>query len=49
MPKDPRGGPTRILFSLTVSLQLVGELKEEVLVVYDLELAHIGLGLQVMG
>lgn len=37
------------LFLLTISLQLVGELKEEVLVVDDLELAHIGLGLQVMG
>lgn len=37
------------LFSLTISLQLVGELEEEVLVVDDLELAYIGLGLQVMG
>lgn len=37
------------LFSLTISLQLVGELEEKVLVVDDLELAHVGLGLQVMG
>lgn len=36
------------LFSLTVGLQLVGKLEEEVLVVDDLELAHIRLGLQVM-
>lgn len=36
------------LLSLTICLQLVGELKEVVLVVDDLELAHIGLGLQVM-
>lgn len=35
-------------FSLTVGLQLVGELEEEVLIVDDLELAHVGLGLQVM-
>lgn len=34
--------------SLAISLQLVGELEEEVLVVDDLELAHVGLGLQVM-
>lgn len=36
------------LHSLTISLQLIGELKEVVLVVDDLELAHIRLGLQVM-
>lgn len=34
--------------SLTISLQFVGELEEEILVVNDLELTHIGLGLQVM-
>lgn len=46
--KEPSGGPSRSPFSLTIRLQLVGELKEEILVVNDLELAHVGLGLQMM-
>lgn len=49
VPEDLVGRRPEPLFSLTISLQLVGELKEEVLVVDDLELAHVGLGLQVMG
>lgn len=44
-PENPGGGRLKPLFSLTISLQLVGKLKEEVLVVDDLELAHVGLGL----
>lgn len=48
-PRTLVGGRPEPLFSLTISLQLVGELEEEVLVVDDLELAHVGLGLQVMG
>ena len=49
VPEDPGGGRLKPLFSLTIGLQLVGKLEEEVLVVDDLELAHVGLGLQVMG
>lgn len=40
-----RRGPP---LSLTIGLQLVGELEEEILVVDDLKLAHVGLRLQVM-
>lgn len=46
--KDRGGGSQALSLSLTISLQLVGELKEVVLVVDDLELAHVRLGLQVM-
>lgn len=49
VPKDPGGDRLKPLFSLTIRLQLVGKLKEEVLVVNDLELAYVSLGLQVMG
>lgn len=49
VPEDPGGGQLKLLFSLTISLQLVGKLEEEVLVIDDLELAHVGLSLQVMG
>lgn len=45
--RDP-GGAAGPPLSLAISLQLVGELEEEVLVVDDLELAHVGLGLQMM-
>ena len=47
-PRTLVKGQPEPLFSLTIGLQLVGELEKEVLVVNDLELAHIGLGLQVM-
>lgn len=46
--KDLGGGSQAPSLSLTIGLQLVGELKEVVLVVDDLELAHICLGLEVM-
>lgn len=47
--QGPRAGGSRTpSLSLAISLQLVGELKEVVLVVDDLELAHVGLGLQVV-
>lgn len=47
-PRTLVKGQPEAPFSLTIGLQLVGELEKEVLVVDDLELAHIGLGLQVM-
>lgn len=45
VPENPGGGQLKPVFSLTIRLQLVGKLEEEVLVVNDLELAHVGLGL----
>lgn len=45
VPENPGGGRLKPVFSLTIRLQLVGKLEEEVLVVDDLELAHVGLGL----
>lgn len=45
VPENPGGGRLQPLFSLTIRLQLVGKLEEEVLVVNDLELAYVGLGL----